>query len=90
MYSAIEHFVNMALYKCCILFYFYYGGRTIPLPNVAYCGMYILVHLTISSVRVIFWDRQSHHKTMHPVSEDGFTICYPVDCKHFTGTTVRG
>ena len=20
MYSAIEHFVNMALYKCCILF----------------------------------------------------------------------
>ena len=32
MYSAIEHFVNMALYKCCILlfiiiyYYYYYAG----------------------------------------------------------------
>ena len=27
---------------------------------------------------------------MQQISDDCFTVCYPVDCKHFTGTAVRG
>ena len=37
MYSAIEHYVNMALYKCCILllfFYYYCLNMAVGLDNI--------------------------------------------------------
>ena len=47
MYSAIEHYVNMALYKCCILLLLLFNGKGSVLSTSTICSCFSVIRICL-------------------------------------------